>query len=210
MPVEVTRTRVRRLNLRVRADGTVRLSVPARCPLSEAQGFLDAHAAWLRAQLARREGRAAAARGLAKDGLFPLWGRLARLPEGMRPEDVWREELSRRLPEAAARAEKALAVRASGWQLRSMSTLWGSCTPSTGRIRLNVRLAAYPPDCLGYVVAHELCHLLEPSHNARFHELLAAACPSEREARAMLRQDACELASPDSFATVNTHETISG
>ena len=43
VPVEVERKRVQRLNLRVRADGSAHLSVPARCPLAEAQRFLDAH-----------------------------------------------------------------------------------------------------------------------------------------------------------------------
>jgi predicted metal-dependent hydrolase len=90
--------------------------------------------------------------------------------------------------------EEATGLRASGWQLRAMTSRWGSCTPTTGRIRLNVRLAAYPPTCLDYVVAHELTHLAEPSHNARFHELLARAYPHERAARALLRQDPRALA----------------
>ena len=55
VPVEVERKRVRRLNLRVRADGSAHLSVPARCSLAEAQRFLDAHEAWLRKQLSRRK-----------------------------------------------------------------------------------------------------------------------------------------------------------
>ena len=42
---------------------------------------------------------------------------------------------------------------------------------------MNVRLAAYPPTCLDYVLAHELTHLLEPSHNQRFHVLLARRQP---------------------------------
>ena len=58
VPVEVERKRVRRLNLRVRADGSAHLSVPARCPLAEAQRFLDAHETWLRKHVRRREARA--------------------------------------------------------------------------------------------------------------------------------------------------------
>ena len=90
--------------------------------------------------------------------------------------------------------EAATGRHAAGWQLRAMSSRWGSCTPATGRIRINVRLAAYPPACLDYVVAHELTHLAEPSHDARFHELLARAYPDERAARALLRRPARELA----------------
>ena len=190
IPVEVERKRVRRLNLRVRADGSAHLSVPARCSLAEAQRFLDAHEVWLRNHVRRREARAAA----PDDGLVPLWGALVPLPAGTAADELYRTELAARLPEVVARMEPVLGVRAAGWQLRAMSTRWGSCTPRTARIRVNVRLAAYPPTCLDYVVAHELTHLAEPSHDARFHELLARAYPDERAARALLRRDARELA----------------
>ena len=193
IPVEVERKRVRRLNLRVRADGSAHLSVPWRCPLAEAQRFLDEHETWLREHVARRTERDAE----PCDGLIPLWGELAALPTGSSPDELYRAELAARLPEVAARMEAALDVRASGWQLRDMKTRWGSCTPRTGRIRVNVRLAAFPPTCLDYVVAHELTHLLEPSHDARFHELLSRAYPDEAAARAILHRparEACRVA----------------
>ena len=196
---------MRRLNLRVRADGSAHLSVPARCTLAEAQRFLDAHEAWLRTHLQRREARAAE----PDDGLVPLWGALVPLPAETSPDELYRAELAARLPKVAAGMEAALGVRADGWQLRVMRTRWGSCTPRTRRIRVNVRLAAYPPTCLDYVVAHELTHLLEPSHNERFHALLARAYPDERGARALLRRPARELAA-ESSPTVNADETTSG
>lgn len=196
MPVTVVRSRVRRLNLRVRSDGSARLSIPERCTLAEAQRFLDAHEAWLRAHVARRAERLAG----PADGLAPLWGRLVPLPEGTAPDELYRGELALRLPGVVARMEAALGVRATGWQLRAMSTRWGSCTPATGRVRLNVRLAAYPPTCLDYVVAHELTHLLEPSHNERFHVLLARAYPAEKDARALLRRPPREVAAESSPA----------
>lgn len=205
IPVEVERKRVRRLNLRVRADGSAHLSVPARCSLAEAQRFLDAHEVWLRNHVRRREARSVA----TGDGLVPLWGALVPLPAGTAPDELYRTELAARLPEVAARMEAALGVCAAGWQLRAMSTRWGSCTPRTARIRVNVRLAAYPPTCLDYVVAHELTHLLEPSHSERFHVLLARAYPDERAARSLLRRPARDVAA-DSSPIVNTDETISG
>ena len=100
-----------------------------------------------------------------------------------------------------------MGARTTAWQLRAMSTRWGSCTPRTGRIRVNVRLAAYPPTCLDYVLAHELTHLLEPSHNQRFHVLLARAYPNERAARALLRREARELAATGISLPGNAAET---
>lgn len=208
LPVEVERRRVRRLNLRVRADGSAHLSVPARVTLAEAQRFLDEHEAWLREHMERRAQLASGDE--PSDGLLPLWGRLVPLTAGTTLDELYRAELSARLPEVVGRMEAALGTHATGWQLRAMSTRWGSCTPRTGRIRINVRLAAYPPTCLDYVVAHELTHLLEPSHNERFHALLASAYPDERAARALLRRPARDVAAANSSPTVNARETKSG
>ncbi|MFR7797561.1 MAG: M48 family metallopeptidase [Collinsella sp.] len=64
--------------------------------------------------------------------------------------------------------EITMSVAVSRVSVRSMKTRWGSCTPKTGAIRIARELAAYPIECLDMVVAHELVHLLEPSHNQRF------------------------------------------
>ena len=76
--------------------------------------------------------------------------------------------------------------------VRSMKTRWGSCTPKTGAIRIARELAAYPIECLDMVVAHELVHLLEPSHNQRFHALLDTYCPNNRALSQRLKQPPIE------------------
>ena len=72
--------------------------------------------------------------------------------------------------------------------VQQMKTRWGSCNYRAGHIRLNSALAKYPPHLLEYVVVHELVHLLEPSHNARFYALMGQFWPRWREDRAMLRR----------------------
>ena len=57
---------------------------------------------------------------------------------------------------------------------------WGSCTPSTGAIRLSDRLQQLPGWVVDYVLLHELAHLIEPSHSARFWSLVARYPQSER------------------------------
>ena len=191
--VAVERKTVRRANLRVRPDGTAHMSVPWHVGRAEAHSFLDAHAEWLAAAVAR----AAATKGAAADpgdGRVALWGRLVTLPEGTDAAVLYRAEVARALPAVVARMEASSGLHATRWQLRDMRTRWGSCTPTTGRIRVNTRLAAYPPTCLDYVVAHELTHLAEASHNKRFHSLLAAVYPEEDRARALLRKDARAIA----------------
>lgn len=212
----VTRKQVRNLNLRVRSDGTVALSVPMHCSRSAAQEFLDSRAGWIGEHAARIEGtNAEREHPIPIDGpdagTLPLWGALvdaggtlgidradlaALAPEELRSriDELYRCEVERVLPGTAEPLEACLDVRASRWQVRTMKTRWGSCTPRTGAIRINSALAAYPPACLEYVVAHELVHLVEPSHNERFHALLDELCPGNRATRELLRQPAREVA----------------
>lgn len=49
---------------------------------------------------------------------------------------------------------------------------WGSCTPSTGLIRLSHRLQPMPAWVVDYVLLHELAHLVEPTHSDRFWNLV--------------------------------------
>lgn len=194
IPVEVTRKRVKNLNLRVRSDGTVTLSIPLRTPHAYAQAFLDRKAAWI-AERVRRSAEQEALKTPDDEapGYIPLWGapvpREAALGERIGIDDLYRAEVTRVLPDVAARIEQIIGVHAARWSVRTMKTRWGSCTPKTGAIRINARLAAYPPKCLEFVVAHELVHLLEPSHNARFHALLDEFCPNNRSIAQRLKQN---------------------
>lgn len=197
IPVEVTRKRVKNLNLRVRSDGTVTLSIPLRTPHAYAQAFLDRKAAWI-AERVRRSAEQEALKtpdGEAP-GYIPLWGapvqREADLDEHIGIDDLYRAEVTRVLPDVAARIEQIIGVHAARWSVRTMKTRWGSCTPKTGAIRINARLAAYPPECLEFVVAHELVHLLEPSHNARFHALLDEFYPENRRVSQLLKRPTAE------------------
>jgi len=104
--------------------------------------------------------------------------------------------MKRALPAVAEHLEHQMGVHASRWQVRAMKTRWGSCTPRTRAIRINARLAAYPPSCLEFVVAHELCHLMEPSHNQRFHTLLDIYCPENRAIASLLKKPARAAARP--------------
>lgn len=194
VPVCVTRKRVRNLNLRVHRDGSVALSIPWHTSRERAQAFLDERVGWIARARARVLARAESADNSGSSrGVYPLWGEPHRPSDSSPLSDdeldaLYRAEVARALPEVVARMEPLVGAHASAWKLRAMTSRWGSCTPRTGQIRINVRLAAYPRECLDYVVAHELAHLLEPSHNARFHAIVARAIPNEREVRARLRQ----------------------
>lgn len=57
---------------------------------------------------------------------------------------------------------------------------WGSCSPGSSRIRISDRLQQVPRWVGDYVILHELVHLVEPNHSARFWELLAGYPQAER------------------------------
>lgn len=215
IPVSVVRKRVKNLNLRVRADGTVTLSIPQHLPLARAREFLDRKGGWI-AERVRRNIERRPSPDLAGElpDRIPLWGKLVprdsvQANSGQAASDrdasgqgapgqttidqaaldeLYRTEVLRALPGIVERMEARIGVHAARWSVRVMKTRWGSCTPKTGAIRINARLAAYPPECLEFVVAHELVHLLEPSHNARFHALLDEFCPGNRHLAKLLRE----------------------
>lgn len=102
--------------------------------------------------------------------------------------DEWyRERLKELIPPLAAKWEAALGVRAAEWGIKRMKTRWGTCNVRARRIWLNLELASRSPESLEYVVAHELAHLIERSHNARFHGILDRVLPDWKKARAALR-----------------------
>lgn len=79
--------------------------------------------------------------------------------------------------------ENALGVKANQIFVRRMKTRWGSCNTRTRNIHLNSELAKKPRECLEYVIVHELIHLLEPSHNARFITMMDKSMPQWRHLR---------------------------
>ena len=92
------------------------------------------------------------------------------------------------MPTLLIRWEPQLGVRPNRVLIQRMKTKWGSCNPISGHIRLNTELARKPPVCLEYIVVHELVHLLEPTHNARFQSLMDDAMPHWRQIRSELNQ----------------------
>ena len=115
------------------------------------------------------------------------------LPTGLTPteEKSWVERMRARLERSKTlrtlKTDDALGERAAdlnrayfGGELRvaeityvaNQNHRFGSCTPSNATIRLSHRLAAMPIWVLDYVIVHELAHLLQPNHSARFWKLV--------------------------------------
>lgn len=170
--VRLTRKRIKNLNLRIhRSGGFVEVSAPTYVRDRDVERFVREKRPWIDAKLAQAAASPAAVAAEAA------------------PEEVaaWRAVVEACVPALVEAWEPIMGVKAGTLAYRNMTSRWGSCQPSTGRICINVRLALYPPECLEYVVVHELCHLLERGHGPRFKALMDAFMPDWRARRAKLR-----------------------
>jgi predicted metal-dependent hydrolase len=167
--VVLVRGGVKNYNLRVRSDGTIRLSMPSNGSLKLAEQLVRDHLPWI------EERKQALKTQTARDA-------------SPTPDDIARdaEKLKELLPPLFDRYEQELGVRCARVRLRHMVSRWGSCNVRTHVISINTELARMPLSCVESVVVHELCHLIEPSHNAHFHALMDEHFPAWREARAYL------------------------
>ncbi len=102
------------------------------------------------------------------------------------------EEAKRLFAERMAVYAPRLGVRYNSLTLSSAGTRWGSCTVE-GNIRLNWRLIHFSLPLIDYVVAHELAHLREMNHSARFWSTVESVYPDYDGAKAALRQRSQEL-----------------
>lgn len=170
--VRLQRKKVRNLNLRIARDGGhVDVSAPAWMSPADVADFVRHKHDWIEAQMERVSATPMAqASQASKDEVAQ-----------------WRAVVQACVPALVAAWEPIMGVKAGQLAYRNMTSRWGSCQPSTGRICINVRLALYPPECLEYVVVHELCHLLERGHGPRFHQLMDRFMPDWKQRRDKLR-----------------------
>ncbi len=103
-------------------------------------------------------------------------------------EEWYRMQIKQTVPKLIAKWEPLLRVKVARFFVQKMKTKWGSCSPEAKSIRLNTDLAKKPPECLEYIVAHEMIHLLEPTHNSRFMTLMEQFMPNGRFYRAELNR----------------------
>lgn len=98
----------------------------------------------------------------------------------------YRRQMEEVIPPIIARWEPILGVKVNTWHIKAMRTRWGTCNPAAGRIWVNLHLIKRPLHCIEYLVVHELVHLLERGHNARFWGLMDQHLPDWRARRAEL------------------------
>lgn len=86
----------------------------------------------------------------------------------------------------------ALGVSPGRIAIREQKSRWGSCS-SRGNLNFNWKLMLAPPEALEYVVVHELCHLIEFNHSARFWRLVESRMPEYEGAKKWLKDNGAKL-----------------
>lgn len=191
-------------------DGRVRISAPMRSDTGVLIKFAQSKLDWIRKQQARirmrepseiiefvsgeihyfggkrymleLEERAAKPEVILEGDTLRLYIRSGATAEKRQSvvEEFYRTQLRQALPALIARWEQILNVRVNDFGIKKMKTRWGTCNRKAGRIWINLELAKRPPECLEYIVVHEMVHMLERGHNAIFYGYMDRFLPQWR------------------------------
>lgn len=101
----------------------------------------------------------------------------------------YRQQLKKEIPPLINRWENIMGVQVQEWRIKQMKTKWGSCNIEEQRIWLNLELVKKPLQCLEYIIAHEMVHLLERHHNDRFTGFMNQFLPNWRSIREELNRE---------------------
>ena len=208
------RARRRSIGIVIDDDG-LRVAAPGHAPIADVEAFIREKARWVLKKLA--EWRAAPKPPVVNwsDGtMIALLGQPVRLellpgrrdislqygrlgiglapraePAALRKRGIaWLKERARALlGERLARYAAKLGVPTPVLTLSNARTQWGVCRQD-GHVRLNWRLIHLPLRLIDYVVAHELAHLREMNHSARFWAVVGRLYPDYEAARRELRE----------------------
>ncbi|MBP1737407.1 MAG: putative metal-dependent hydrolase [Oscillospiraceae bacterium] len=213
--ISVEKKGIKHMYLRVKPpDGSVKLTAPRLVRDELLRAFVEAKLPWIKKQQAAFLQRPRLESGGGVEFL-ELWGRsypmetihgggkngvllseqsaALRVREGSTPQQCaaalnswYRLELKAAIPPILERCQQRVGVAADEWHIKDMRTRWGTCNVAKRRVWLNLQLVKKPPECLEYVIMHELVHLLEPSHNHIFKGYMDRFLPDWRMIRKRL------------------------
>ena len=178
IPYRVVKSKRRTLVAELLPDGTALVRAPLRMSEQRIERFLEERAE----EIAQKSEKVCARVAPRGEGEYYLFGERRSASQPVEREwlaALYRRELAafleRELPELAARYGFSYrSVKVTGAEKR-----FGSCS-GEDRLAFSYRLAAYPEECIRYVICHELCHTVEKNHGPRFWALVERVCPDYR------------------------------
>ena len=206
--------RARRYLLRLRPDGTVRVTIPRRGTITAAVDFASRNTGWLEQQFQRlaAQPKTPVAWNLGTEILFrgervcieaEAGGAIRFGSEQMkiggaagdlRPaiQQHLRQMAMRELPPRVRELAAIHGVSVSRISVRNQKSRWGSCS-RRGGISLNWRLIQSPTYVRDYIILHELAHRRQMNHSEKFWQEVARLCPDYPVAEQWLKQHATLL-----------------
>lgn len=103
-------------------------------------------------------------------------------------ENWYRQQLRTLIAELISKWEKKMRVKVEEFGIKKMKTKWGTCNKEAKRIWLNFELIKKPVECVEYIVVHEMVHLKERNHNAKFISYMNEFLPEWKQLKADLNK----------------------
>ena len=209
---------IKNIYMRILRDGTVSVTAPLSCSKKQIDDFIEKKKSWMLTNINKiaevptyfyQSGESHYVFGKERTlqcYMFNKWAKNKRNCGEVRDEtvylfmcsertdpkklyaDVMKEYLYEMLEELVSHWGKKMNVHPGTITVRKMKSRWGSCNVRTGDLCFALDLVTKPKPCIEEVVVHELNHLLEKGHTARFHELMAHWLPDYKERNKALNQ----------------------
>lgn len=164
--------------MRIVKNGDVHVSAPIGLSKKKVEAFIEAYRDWI--EKARKKTAERQKQRTDFYGQLPLTTRAQK--------DEALKKLKALVEPMVEQHAREMGVRPSAIRYKPMISRWGQCNVKDRSICISAYVLLLPDWCTEHIVVHELCHLLEPSHNAHFHALMDKYFPRWREARKETRR----------------------
>jgi len=104
----------------------------------------------------------------------------------------YRRKAQKRLTDKVARLSATLDLKPRSVSVEDFKSRWGSCSVE-GDISFNWKIIMAPHGIIDYVVAHELCHMIEHNHSPAFWRHVERIIPDYRDRKDWLKENGAQL-----------------
>lgn len=184
-PYELHIGGVKRLNLRIRSDGSIRLSVPR----ATSQRQIDAFLARCGDKIVDAVTRIQVNKSVPKPELSAVEQRAKKEQLLAIIQDCHQNVILPRfvaLDLLLTDEQRQFIASPTAIRIHPMKSRWGSCNFKKGTLNFNLYLIDQPLECIEYVVMHEFAHFVQPDHSPAYYALMSALMPDWKARKAKL------------------------
>jgi predicted metal-dependent hydrolase len=214
--IRIDRKKIKNMHLYVKPpNGTVSVSAPLNMSDDSIERFVRTKISWMKVQQAKFTGqlRQTERQYVSGETLY-LWGKqyflqvdygnrnklelsgntailIVRRDSTVKQRDnfvsTWyRKQLKDEIAHLLPKWESITGLKCNSWQVKYMTSKWGTCNITERKLWLNLQLVKKPVDCLEYIILHELVHLCVRNHNSDFTKLMDRYMPFWKEVKKKL------------------------